>query len=173
MDATHFRLVQSTEVAAHPERVWEALVDRTTAWWGAPYLLLDGPSAIDLPLRAGDAVVEHLGDTSALWGAVTICAPRRVYAWHGQMGMGPGWESEVRFDLEPARAGARVRVRQDTLRLWGDADVAAMRRSYDYGWADLLARLRIFVETGEQHGAGGRNAAPEFAFEPSSPGGAG
>lgn len=171
MAGTAFHVIQATEVAAHPDGVWDALVDRTSAWWGAPYLLLEGPSTIDLPLRAGDAVVEHLGDASALWGLVTICAPSRVYAWHGQMGMGPGWEGEVRFDLEPAAAGARVTVRHDSARLWGDGDVAGMRRSYDYGWADLLARLRLLVETGAQHGAAGLNAAPEFAFEPSAEGG--
>lgn len=167
MADTEFHLRQSTEVAAHPDRVWDALVDDTSAWWGAPYLLLEGPSAVHLPLHAGEPVVEQLGDASALWGVVTICAPRRVYSWHGQMGMGAGWEGEVRFELEPAREGTRVTVRQDSVRLWGDGDVTGMRASYDRGWADLLERLRLLVETGARHGAAGRNAAPQFPFEPS------
>lgn len=168
MGANDFHLSQSTEIAAHPDRVWDALVDATSAWWGAPYLLLDGPSTIELPLRAGDAVVERLGDTSALWGVVTVCAPPRVLAWRGQMGMGPGWDGEVRFELEPARSGARLTVRQDSVLLWGAGEVAAARGSYDYGWADLLARLGLFVERGAQHGAAGLNAAPEFVFEASA-----
>lgn len=167
MADTEFHLRQPTEIAAHPDRVWDALVDDPSAWWGAPYLLLDGSSTVELPLRAGQPVVERLGDATALWGAVTICVPGRVYAWRGQMGMGPGWEGEVRFDIEPARTGTRVSVRHDSARLWGDGDAAAMRRSYDFGWADLLARLRLLVETGVRHGSAGLDAAPEFAFEAS------
>ncbi len=168
MADTEFHLRQSTEVAAHPDRVWDALVDDTAAWWGAPYLLLDGPSAVRMPLRAGEPVVEQLGDATALWGTVTICAPGRVYAWDGQMGMGAGWEGEVRFDLEPTPAGARITVRQDAARRWGGDDVAGMRASYDAGWADLLERLRLLVETGARHGSAGLNTAPAFAFEAST-----
>ncbi|MCR8671566.1 SRPBCC family protein [Agrococcus sp. HG114] len=152
-----FRVERAIEIAAHPDRVWDALVDEPSAWWGAPYLLLDGPSTIDLPLRAGEPVVEHLGDASALWGVVTLCAPGRSLAWRGQQGMGSNAVGEVRVDLELVPGGTRVRVLHDAVLLWGEG-TEELRRAYDDGWADLLARLRALVETGARHGAAGRNA---------------
>ncbi|SDS36898.1 SRPBCC family protein [Agrococcus carbonis] len=155
-----FHVRTAIDVAAHPDRVWDALVDEPAAWWGAPYLMLGGPSSIDLPLRAGEPVVEHLGAASALWGVVTACEPGRAYSWRGQMGMGASAEGEVRIVLEPAPGGTRVTLAHDGAVLWG-GEGAALERSYDAGWADLLRRLRAFVETGARYGAAGSNAAPE------------
>jgi uncharacterized protein YndB with AHSA1/START domain len=155
----HVRVEVSVDIAAHPDRVWDALVDEPSAWWGAPYLLLEGASTIELPLRAGEPVVEHLGDASALWGVVTLCDPGREYAWHGQMGMGPSADGEVRFSLELGPGGTRVTVVHDAVVLWGSG-AAALRASYDAGWLDLLERLRALVETGSRHGSAGSNGPP-------------
>jgi uncharacterized protein YndB with AHSA1/START domain len=152
----HVHVQISIDIAAHPDAVWNALVDEPSAWWGAPYLLLDGASTIDLPLRAGEAVVEHLGDASALWGVVTTCDPARAYAWRGQMGMGPSADGEVRFSLELAASGTRVTLVHDAVVLWGSG-AEALRASYEAGWLDLLERLRALVETGARHGSAGSN----------------
>ena len=43
-----------------------------------------------------------------------------------------------------------------------------MAQSYDYGWADLNARLRAWVQDGAAHGVAGSNTAPQFTFEPTA-----
>lgn len=164
--ADDFHLTQAIDVAAEPARVWEALVARPSAWWGAPYLLLEGKGEITMPLAAGEPVVERIGEATALWGHVTLCEPGRAYAWQGQMGMGASVLGEVRYALEPTEAGTRVTVEHDAVPLWGGLGDA--RSSYDYGWADLNARLRALVETGAEHGTSGTNAEPEFVFVPSN-----
>jgi uncharacterized protein YndB with AHSA1/START domain len=159
------RITQAVDIAAHADAVWHALVDEPSAWWGAPYLLLEGvlpgrSSVIELPVRAGEAVLEHAGDASALWGVVTECVPGASYAWRGQAGMGANVEGQVRFALEPRPRGTRVSLVHEAVLLWGDGGGAdAVQRSYDEGWADLLARLRALVETGARYGSAGRNAS--------------
>src|SRR5690606_8254286 len=152
-----FHITQAIDIAAEPARVWAALIDEPAAWWGAPYLLLDGASEFELPLECGAPVVERLGDAAALWGVVSAVTPGSVYAWMGQMGMGSGAWGEVRYELEATDAGTRVTVTHDSALLSADADAAAARSSYDYGWADLNARLKALVETGARHGSAGTN----------------
>lgn len=159
-------ITQAIAIAAEPARVWAAFIERPAAWWGAPYLMLDGPSTFELPSAAGAPVIERLGDQTALWGFVTECSPGRAYAWRGQMGMGPSVTGEVRYELEPTETGTRVTVQHDWVHLWGDGE--GVGASYDYGWADLNARLKALVETGAEHGTAGTNAEPEFTFAPSS-----
>lgn len=161
-----FHIRQVIEIDAEPARVWEALVMRPSDWWGAPYLLLDGPSTFEMPTTAGAPLVERLGEQTALWGVVTACSPERAYAWRGQMGMGPEATGEVRYELEATETGTRVSVRHDWIHLWGEGD--GMREGYDYGWADLNARLKALVETGARHGTAGTNTEPEFVFTPSA-----
>lgn len=175
MSAGAFHIRQAIDIAAAPERVWAAIVEQPSAWWGFPYLLLDGASTFELPLVAGGAVVERLGDATALWGHVSICEPGRAYGWTGQMGMGPAAWGEVRYTLEPAGEGTRVTVTHDSALLWtgagtvsGADPAAGARGSYDYGWADLNARLRAFVETGVEHGTRGSNDEPAFKFRASA-----
>ncbi|WP_306232002.1 SRPBCC family protein [Agrococcus beijingensis] len=158
------RIEQAVDIAAHADVVWHALVDEPSAWWGKPYLLLEGmlpgmPCVIELPLRAGEAVLEHAGDASALWGVVTECVPGASYAWRGQMGMGDNVEGHVRLVLEPRPRGTRVSLVHEAALLWGDGGGAdGVQRSYDEGWADLLARLKALVETGARHGSAGLSA---------------
>ena len=73
----------------------------------------------------------------------------------------------MRYSLEATDAGTRVTVTHDSALLWND-DAAEARASYDYGWADLNARLKALVESGAKHCTAGTNAEPEFVFEPSS-----
>lgn len=174
MSAGEFHLTQAIDIAATPEQVWAAIVEQPSAWWGAPYQLLDGASTFELPLVAGGAVIERLGEATALWGHVSICEPGRSYGWIGQMGMGAAAWGEVRYALEPTGSGTRVTVTHDSALLWADGDeqgadaAAGARASYDYGWADLNARLRAFVEIGAEHGTRGSNAEPAFEFRASS-----
>ncbi|QUW19768.1 SRPBCC family protein [Agrococcus sp. Marseille-Q4369] len=168
-DMNEFHVRQAIDIAAPVERVWQALVDEPHRWWGSPYLMLEGTGQqLEFPQRAGGAVLERRGDATALWGIVTACEPGRAYAWAGQMGMGPAYTGEARYELEATDAGTRVTLEHDAMRLWGDDDVKGTGSGYDYGWADLNARLKAFVEDGAEHGTTGANAEPEFEFAPST-----
>lgn len=168
-DMNEFHVRQAIEMAAPVERVWQALVDEPHRWWGSPYLLLEGgDQSLEFPQRAGEAVLERQGEATALWGIVTACEPGRAYAWTGQMGMGPAWTGEARYELEATDAGTRVTVVHDAMRLWGEGDTREAASGYDYGWADLNARLKAFVEDGTEHGTTGSNAEPEFEFAASA-----
>ena len=158
-------ITQTVDIAADAEAVWQAFQSTPHDWWGHPYSLLDGEGTIEFPLEAGAAVVERLDDASALWGTVSQCVPGRLYGWIGQMGMGAASWGEVVFVLEAADSSTRVTVRHDFTLAWGDA--AAMRESYDFGWADLLERLRRYAEDGERYGFADRNESPAFRFTPS------
>ena len=157
---------RTIDIAAERQEVWEAFLNAPQDWWGHPYSLLDGESILEFPDEVGAAVVEQLDDASALWGIVSQFTPGRTYAWIGQMGMGTASHGEVVYSFESIDAGTRVTVRHDFSLAWGDE--AAMRESYDYGWADLNERLKRYVESGERYGFSDRNEMPAFAFTPSN-----
>lgn len=171
MNSVHIK--QAVDVAAPIKRVWDAFIEQPASWWGHPYLLLDGAGRIEFPIEAGKPVLERLetgslwrGTATALWGVVTMYEPLRTYAWNGQMGMGASVTGEVRFDFEETDDGARVTVVHDFVQLWGDGG-DKLAASYDYGWADLLARLQRFAEDGGRFGVKGENTTPDFPFMPS------
>lgn len=164
---------QSVDIASPLKRVWDAFIEQPASWWGSPYLLLEGAGRVEFPIEAGSPVIERLdtgslwrGTANALWGIVTIYEPLKTYGWNGQMGMGPSVTGEVRFEFEETEQGCRVKLAHDFTQLWGD-NLARLGASYDYGWADLLARLRIFTEDGKRYGAKGENTTPDFSFIPS------
>lgn len=157
---------RTIDIEADLQQVWEAFLNAPQDWWGHPYSLLEGESSMDFPEEVGGAVVERLGDSSALWGVVSQYSPGSTYAWIGQMGMGAASHGEVVYTFAAAESGTRVTVRHDFALAWGDE--AATRASYDYGWADLNERLKRYVEDGERYGFADRNETPAFAFTPSS-----
>ncbi|MGO1393304.1 SRPBCC family protein [Agrococcus casei] len=161
-------ITQAVEIEADATAVWEAFQSTPHDWWGHPYSLLDGEGTIEFPAEAGAAVIERLGEATALWGVVSQCTPGSVYGWIGQMGMGAASHGEVVYSFEASGTGTLVTVQHDFALAWGDAD--AMRESYDFGWADLSERLKRYVESGERYGFAGRNETPSFKFTPSAAG---
>lgn len=161
MELRHMDTTARILIAASRERVWGALTGEVSAWWGAPYLLLDdAPAAETFSLiaepRVGAPVLETLGDQQAMWGVVNIVAPPSEFGWVGQMGMGGATNGEVRFTLEADDDATLVTVRHRAIGYFGDA----IERSYDYGWNDLLHRLSAHVVEGRNYGAAGLNRAP-------------
>jgi len=160
MTLQHFAVIQSIGIEAPPERVFDALVDDTAAWWGAPYSLIDEPETITIDPRLGGLVRESRGGREALWGVVSEFERGAVLAWSGSMGLGPAAHGTVTYTVKEDGTGSRVTVRHESIGPFSD-DAAGQ---YDYGWDDLNHRLKALVETGERYGFGGRNGeVPGFA----------
>jgi uncharacterized protein YndB with AHSA1/START domain len=174
-------VTQSVEIAAPREKVWHKFQGKPTSWWGHPYLILDyGNTRIELPDGLGRTVTEHAGPHKASWGTVSQIYPGHVYAWTGAMGVGSASWGEVIFTFEDVDAsrdslldsytadegdktGTRVTVTHEHL---GDISDDTIR-TYDHGWADLIARLKTFVEDNVWLGSTGRNRPADFEFTPS------
>lgn len=158
-------VVQAITISAPMERVWSALVDEPSQWWGSPYLLIeDGRTKLAIDARLGGQVEEIAAAHRASWGTITEISPGHILAWTGRMGMGGAATGTVTYRLDPEGEDTRVTVTHVAIGTFGQGAVD----SYDYGWADLQARLRTWVQDGAAHGVAGRNATPEFTFEPSA-----
>src|SRR5690625_1955188 len=158
-------VAQSITIAAPLERVWSALVDEPSQWWGSPYLLIaDARPQLTIDAQLGGQVREVVADHQASWGTITDVSPGRLLAWTGGMGMGGAATGTVEYRLDPDGDGTRVTVTHVAIGPFAQGTIDA----YDYGWADLQARLRAWVEDGSAYGVAGHNAAPEFSFEASA-----
>lgn len=164
MSIHHVHVVSSIDIAAGPQQVWSLLTGDISAWWGQPYLLIDGTPTLHVEPHLGGSIKERLGAREASWGTVCDIEPGARIAWYGPMGMGDAVAGTVTITLTPADGGARttVELRHEAIGAFGEATQA----SYDYGWDDLLHRLRALAERDEAFGTAGANQAPpEFARE--------
>lgn len=162
-----FHVGQAVLIGATPHRVWSAIIEQTSRWWGSPYLLIDDAGTrLQVEARLGGQVREVAGDHQASWGTITEIDPGRVLTWTGQMGMGGAVTGSVEYHLDPVSQGTRVTVTHNAIGTFGPRAVD----TYDYGWADLQARLRAWVQDGVAYGVAGANTAPEFTFEPTQRG---
>lgn len=143
-------LVSQIDIAAAPERVFQALVDprQVTQWWGGK-----GPgqsyqcTRFECDLRVGGKWasfgIAGDGGTFEVRGQyLDIDPPRRlVYSWTAS------WTgaatTTVRWELEPIAEGTRV-----TIRHTGLAGHPELAQSYR-GWPMILGWLQAFLQTGE------------------------
>lgn len=143
---------QEISINASTERVFEALTDDVSAWWGAPYLLTASPQAIILESQVGGRLYEQSssGD-GALWATVTAIKKNEHLVLTGPIGMSGALHSVVTFNLEPKNEGEAtlLKLSHQAIGQLGDDT----QSNYNAGWQDLLGvRLKAFVETGERLG---------------------
>lgn len=143
---------QEISINASAERVFEALTQDISAWWGAPYLLTSSPQAIILEPEVGGRLYEQSssGD-GALWATVTTIKKNERLELTGPVGASEALHSMVTFSLEPKNEGEAtlLKLSHQAIGLFGDDTQA----NYNAGWQDLLGvRLKAFVEKGERHG---------------------
>ncbi|HST43666.1 MAG TPA: SRPBCC domain-containing protein [Luteimonas sp.] len=149
--STDLALRVTRHIAAPPEAVWTAYVERTTEWftprpWSTP--------AVDFDLRPGGRANVTMaapdGTTVAYQGVFLEVVPNRrlvstgamTEGWHPQAGDMPF----VRIDtFEPEGDGTRYTAEA---RHW-DSGVAARHRDmgFDTGWGAAADQLAALVET--------------------------
>jgi len=143
---------QEISINASAERVFEALTQDISAWWGAPYLLTASPQAIILEPQVGGRLYEQSasGD-GALWATVTTIKKNERLELTGPVGASEALHSLVTFSLEPKNEGevTLLKLSHQAIGPFGDDTQA----NYHAGWQDLLGvRLKAFIEKGERHG---------------------
>lgn len=159
MSIRHVHVELAIEIAAGAPEIWDLITGDISAWWGHPYLLIDGTPTLRVEPRLGGAVAERLGDREATWGTVIDVEPGARIAWYGPMGMGGAVIGTVTVALTPVEGDAPrtlVDLRHEAV----GAMPPGSQASYDHGWDDLLHRLRALAERGEAFGTAGANRAP-------------
>jgi uncharacterized protein YndB with AHSA1/START domain len=154
-------VVVETEIAAPPERVFQALVDQKQLfiWWGRePSLEL---TSFEMSPRQGgtwqfkckprkgqhEDIAKDLAKKGEqefeAHGEVLESVPPRllVWSWTANYHEKPEVRTVVKWELEPTATGTRVRVTHSGL-----ADLPANREGYGSGWIGVLALLRGFAE---------------------------
>lgn len=140
-------IVATVEIAATPERVFRALMSPEVArWWGAEGLYRVTGWTADL--RVGGAWVASGKDTDGkefqVKGKILeLDPPHRVvktwsYDWDGG-----GEETTLTYQLEPIKAGTRVKVLHT-----GFGDRKAACEDHAKGWERVLGWLGDYVSGG-------------------------
>jgi len=133
-------IVISIDLAAGPERAFEAFAEQFASWWpaGTHSLSRDVATACRLTLAPGGAVEECGPDGSChRWGTVEAVDPgRRLrFSWHpGRDAESAQWV-EVRF--EAAGPGSRVTLTHGGWETLGEI-APILRREYASGWQAVL-----------------------------------
>ncbi|MFJ8229046.1 SRPBCC family protein [Streptomyces sp. NPDC094448] len=152
------RIEKEIDIAAPPERVWAVLTEpeHVGAWFGH-----GEPAPVDLR-PGGTMLLDHGADGKFPTTIVTVEPPRRfAYRWASAY---PGEQTDegnstlVEFTLTPVGEGTRLRVVETGfagLRITEERRAAALYESHVNGWADQLANIRKYAETGETDGVDG------------------
>jgi uncharacterized protein YndB with AHSA1/START domain len=159
---SHDAITVDLEIAAPPERVFDALTDpkQLTAWWGSePSVEL---TSFEMNPRPGGtwrytckprpghgqgAVEEQMrrsgtGEYEAHGEVLESVPPRLlVWSWIANWHDRPEQRTVVRWELEPTRKGTRVRVTHSGL-----AALPVARKDYGKGWQGVLRLLNTFLE---------------------------
>jgi DNA-binding transcriptional ArsR family regulator/uncharacterized protein YndB with AHSA1/START domain len=144
------QIEQEVTINASPDRVFEALTNDISAWWGAPYLMTETPQAIILEPKVGGRLYELSGDAEgALYATVTLIRKNELVELTGPIGMSGAVHSVVSLTLEPRGEATVVKLSHRAI---GEINEET-QAGYGAGWQDLLGtRLKAFVEVGRRHG---------------------
>ncbi len=149
-------IMQEVLIEAPRERVFEALTEEISQWWGAPYLIDNGATGLRLEPRLGGHLTEMWGDDAGgIWATVTkLRRPERIDLT-GPIGMSGAVVGVATFELEQKGRATLLKL---THRAMGQISDET-RRGFDAGWKDLLGtRLKSFVELGKRMGLAAKAA---------------
>ncbi len=140
-------VISEIEVAAPPERVFQALITREQALqWGASDSFqitrwemdprVGGDWGFTAKETANQRVYDHHGKV------VEIDPPRVLaYTWLAEFHSDPTHPTMVRWELTPIANGTRVKVTHSGL-----AKVPEMCNAYAQGWPGLMEGLKKYFE---------------------------
>ncbi len=150
------QIEQEVTINASPDRVFEALTNDISAWWGAPYLMIEAPQAVILEPKVGGRFYEMIGNgAGALHAIVTVIKKNELVELTGPMGMSGAVHGVVSLTLEPKGEATVVKLSHRAI---GEINEET-QANYGAGWQDLLGtRLKAFVETGQRSGVDRREA---------------
>ncbi|RPJ71810.1 MAG: vanillate O-demethylase oxidoreductase VanB [Acidobacteria bacterium] len=146
------RVDRTTEIAAPPERVWQALTDvKVFSEWFQVTIegrIAPGGSVWMTSMHPG-----YAGQRFQVW-YIELDAPRRlVWQWHpGEVDPALDYSGEPRttvtFTLEPSGTGTKLTVSET-----GFDQISLARRAKVYadnsqGWTDVLVLLQRYAEAG-------------------------
>ncbi|HVB73868.1 MAG TPA: helix-turn-helix domain-containing protein [Ktedonobacteraceae bacterium] len=146
------RIEQEITIEASPSRVFKALTNDVSAWWGAPYLISNEARSLVLEPKIGGRFYEDWGNgAGSLWGLVTSIKQDAWIEVRGSMAMSGIVSSVVRFELEAQGDATLVKLSH---RAMGEVN-EELQVGYDGGWHDLIAlRLKALLEQGIRYGIG-------------------
>jgi uncharacterized protein YndB with AHSA1/START domain len=147
-------VVTEIEIAAPPERVFQALTDpqQLIRWWG-----LEGPiktTLWEMDARVGGQwrfedhdttgkfTINGISDFKAHGEILEYDPPRLlVFTWFANWHAQPGRRTIVRWELTAIGNGTRAKVTHSGL-----ADETVAREDYSNGWVGVVEFLKNFVE---------------------------
>jgi len=144
-------VVSEIQIAAPPERVFQALVDprQVMQWWTSDQCQIE--SFAFEPRRGGRWRYDTKQSTLSVNGVTKFhCEgevleydpPRALaYTWIANWHEDRGQRTLVRWELTPAGAGTRLKVTHSGL-----AQLPIARKEYSGGWPRVVEQLKSFVE---------------------------
>jgi DNA-binding transcriptional ArsR family regulator/uncharacterized protein YndB with AHSA1/START domain len=158
----HLVVEQDILIEAPRAKVFDALTGDLSAWWGRPYIQdVSRAQSVVLEPHLGGRFLEKWSDEEgAIWCTVTNLKKNERLILQGSMAMSGAVFGVIRFDLEDAPAGTRLKLSH---RAMGEVN-PDLQQGYHGGWEDLLQRrLRAWVERGERMGLGHEPPMPDGA----------
>ncbi len=146
-------IVSEVEIAAPPERVFEALTDakQLAQWWTSKTC---SSERWEMDARPGgkwrssftaSEVVRSKYNLSALdhRGEIVEIDPPRllVYSWFANFHEDPSIKTEVRWELTEIPTGTKLKVTHRGL-----SRLPMARKDYSGGWPSVVGQLKTFVE---------------------------
>jgi uncharacterized protein YndB with AHSA1/START domain len=140
-------ILSEIEIAAAPERVFQALIDpaQVVAWWRQGNLYCCTEFASD-PRPSGNwhcVGVRPDGSTFEVKGQYLEFDPPRllIHTWIASWTKAA--KTAVRWEFEPIESGTRVRLRHTGLAAYPE-----LAQGYQ-GWPRILGWIKALLETGE------------------------
>lgn len=140
---------QSATISAKPERMWRAIIKEISKWWTAPYFMdVDRATGLAFEPRVGGRFLETWGKPGSGYvvGHIVERLPPERLGFTWMESAGGGVSTVVWIDLIPKGQATGVTLtHQGFERLPKGED---QRAGYDAGRADLLERLKSYIEQG-------------------------
>jgi len=145
-------VVSEIQIAAPPERVFQALIDpkQVMSWWTSEVCPIESFAMEAKP--GGRWRYDSKSSTLKIGGVSKFCCegeileydpPRRLaYSWIANWHDDKSRRTVVRWELVPKSGGTRVKVTHSGL-----AQEPAARKDYSGGWPGVVENLKNFVES--------------------------